>query len=183
MRTGRSLLDEPVTKSHSGPNIVFVILSNRVQLLGISIAHELLVAHHVERDGQPHDGAREALLDAEAGEVELGKAPGQDLAEGIYTLPVQRALADRRVGTELAALLGKPIEGNALDMTATSGEHITLPEWGYLGRGKFQRRDFRYDALTQRSSIAGTLFEMLEEHEVFIPVATSPPMTVKELAE
>jgi len=75
------------------------------------------------------------------------------------------------------------VEGNALDMTASSGAHITLPEWGYLGRGKFQRRDFRYDALAQRSSIAGTLFEMLEEHEVFIPVATYPPMTVKELAE
>lgn len=74
------------------------------------------------------------------------------------------------------------IEGNALDMTASSGAHITLPEWGYLGRGKFQRRDFRYDALTERSSIAGTLFEMLEEHEVFIPIATYPPMTVKELA-
>ena len=75
------------------------------------------------------------------------------------------------------------VEGNALDMTAASGEHITLPEWGYLGRGKFQRRDFRYDSLTQRSSIAGTLFEDLEEHEVFVPVATYPPMTVKELAE
>ncbi len=74
------------------------------------------------------------------------------------------------------------IEGNALDMMASSGAHITLPEWGYLGRGKFQRRDFRYDALTERSSIAGTLFEMLEEHEVFIPIATYPPMTVKELA-
>jgi hypothetical protein len=68
-------------------------------------------------------------------------------------------------------------------MTAASGEHITLPEWGYLGRGKFQRRDFRYDSLTQRSSIAGTLFEDLEEHEVFVPIATYPPMTVKELAE
>lgn len=74
------------------------------------------------------------------------------------------------------------VQGNALDMTTSTGEHITLPEWGYLGRGKFQRRDFRYDALTQRSSIAGTLFEMLEEHEVFIPIATYPPMTVTEIA-
>lgn len=81
-----------------------------------------------------------------------------------------------------AVLSANVVEGNALDMTAASGEHITLPEWGYLGRGKFQRRDFRYDALTQRSSIAGSLFEMLEEHEVFVPVATYPPMTVKEIA-
>lgn len=74
------------------------------------------------------------------------------------------------------------VQGNALDMTTATGEHITMPEWGYLGRGKFQRRDFRYDALTQRSSITGTLFEMLEEHEVFIPIATYPPMTVMEIA-
>jgi len=82
-----------------------------------------------------------------------------------------------------AVLAANIVEGNALDMTAASGEHITFPEWGYIGRGQFQRRDFRYDALTQRSSIAGTLFEMLEEQEVFVPVATYPPMTVEELAE
>lgn len=74
------------------------------------------------------------------------------------------------------------VEGDALTMTAADGEHITFPEWGYLGRGKFQRRDFRYDALTQRSSVQGTLFENLEEHEVFVPVATFPPMTVAEIA-
>jgi hypothetical protein len=93
----------------------------------------------------------------------------------------------REAGEEWAqaaqvVLAANIIGGNALDMMASSGVHITLPEWGYLGRGKFQRRDFRYDALTERSSIAGTLFEMLEEHEVFVPVATYPPMTVKELA-
>ncbi|MHC5795035.1 SAM-dependent DNA methyltransferase [Lacisediminihabitans sp. FW035] len=74
------------------------------------------------------------------------------------------------------------VEGDALTMTAASGNHITFPEWGYLGRGKFQRRDFRYDALTQRSSVQGSLFENLEEHEVFVPVAIFPPMTVRELA-
>jgi hypothetical protein len=74
------------------------------------------------------------------------------------------------------------VQGDALNMTAATGEHITMPEWGYLGRGKFQRRDFRYDSLTQRSSIAGTLFETMEEHDVFVPVATYPPMTVSEIA-
>jgi hypothetical protein len=75
------------------------------------------------------------------------------------------------------------VEGDALSMTGADAGHITFPEWGYLGRGKFQRRDFRFDALTQRSSVQGTLFAELEEHEVFVPVATFPPMTVKELAE
>lgn len=74
------------------------------------------------------------------------------------------------------------VEGDALTLTANNGQHITFPEWGYLGRGKYQRRDFRYDALTQRSSMHGTLFADLAEHEVFVPVATFSPMTVQELA-
>jgi heptaprenyl diphosphate synthase len=52
---------------------------------------------------------RDDVLDVIATEEELGKAPGQDLAEGIYTLPVQRALADRVVGPRLRNLLGAPL--------------------------------------------------------------------------
>ena len=74
------------------------------------------------------------------------------------------------------------VQGNAIDMTTASGGPITFPEWGYLGKGRFQRRDFRYDMLTQRSSIEGTLFAELEEHDVFIPVRTYPPMTVMEIS-
>jgi hypothetical protein len=74
------------------------------------------------------------------------------------------------------------IEGDALTLTTHDGQPITFPEWGYLGRGKYQRRDFRYDALTQRSSLQGTLWENFEEHEVFVPVATFAPMSVDELA-
>ena len=75
------------------------------------------------------------------------------------------------------------IQGDALTLTTTEGRPIEFPEWGYLGSGKFQRRDFRYDSLTQRSSIEGTLFEMLEEHELFIPTRTYAPMTVEEIAQ
>ncbi|MET4781083.1 N-6 DNA methylase [Glaciihabitans sp. UYNi722] len=74
------------------------------------------------------------------------------------------------------------VQGDALSMTGASGEHITFPEWGYLGRGKFQRRDFRFDDLTQRSSAGIGLFTHLEEHEVFVPVRTFPAMSVQELA-
>ena len=52
---------------------------------------------------------RDDILDIVASEEESGKPPGQDLAEGIYTLPVQRALVDRRVGPELRRLLGRPL--------------------------------------------------------------------------
>jgi hypothetical protein len=74
------------------------------------------------------------------------------------------------------------IQGDALKFTTPDGSPIEFPEWSYLGGGKFQRRDFRYDALTERSSFEGTLFELLEEHELFIPTTTYAPMNVEEIA-
>ncbi|MEL5992455.1 SAM-dependent DNA methyltransferase [Microbacterium phosphatis] len=82
----------------------------------------------------------------------------------------------------LAVLSVNVVQGNALKMTDASGEAILFPEWGYLGRGKFQRRDFRLDDLTQRASAAVGLFEAFEEHEIFTPVRTYAAMTVKEIA-
>ena len=74
------------------------------------------------------------------------------------------------------------LQGDALTMTTVEGSHIEFPEWAYLGAGKFQRRDFRYDALTQRASVQGTLFELFEEHHLFVPTKTFPPMTVEGIA-
>jgi hypothetical protein len=61
---------------------------------------------------------------------------------------------------------------------------ITFAEWGYLGKGRFQRRDFRLDVLTGASAYSqvGDLFANLGKHEIFTPVKTYPPMTVVELA-
>ena len=73
------------------------------------------------------------------------------------------------------------VRGDALAMTNADGGPLTFPEWGYLGKGKFQRRDFEYQTLTSRSSIAGTLFEMLPEHDLFKPTNTYAPMTVSEI--
>lgn len=87
------------------------------------------------------------------------------------------------LGAAQVAVETNIIHADALTMLTASGEPIAFPEWGYLGRGKFQRRDFRYDALTQRSSIGGTLFEMLEEDDIFVPTKTYPPMTVAEIAQ
>ena len=75
------------------------------------------------------------------------------------------------------------LQGDALTLTSADGSHIVFPEWGYLGGGKFQRRDFRYDDLTQRASIKGTLFEASEEHQLFIPTKTYPQLTVEEIAK
>jgi hypothetical protein len=74
------------------------------------------------------------------------------------------------------------VEGDAVSLTDTDGAHITFPEWGYLGRGKFQRRDFRYDALTQRSALPRASLASSGTHVVFVPVATLPRMTVQDLA-
>lgn len=69
-------------------------------------------------------------------------------------------------------------------MRDSTGRPITFAEWGYLGKGKFQRRDFRLDILTQASaySAEGDLFANLGKHEIFMPTKTYPPMTVRELA-
>jgi hypothetical protein len=76
------------------------------------------------------------------------------------------------------------VHGDALTMKTIHGEAITFAEWGYLGKGKFQRRDFRFETLTQMSSFGGgdTLFADLGKHEIFSPTRTYPPKTVAELA-
>jgi hypothetical protein len=76
------------------------------------------------------------------------------------------------------------VHGDALTMRSSDGQPITFAEWGYLGKGKFQRRDFRYDILTQMSAFSqdDSLFSQLGKHEIFTPERTYPPMTVSELA-
>ncbi len=58
------------------------------------------------------------ILDLVATESQLGKPAGNDLAAGVYTLPVIRALADGSAGAELRTMLGKPIDGARRDRAA-----------------------------------------------------------------
>ena len=76
------------------------------------------------------------------------------------------------------------VHGDALKMRVSDGQPITFAEWGYLGKGKFQRRDFRFDVLTGMSAFSaeGSLFAHLGKHEIFTPTKTYPPMTVNDLA-
>jgi hypothetical protein len=84
----------------------------------------------------------------------------------------------RAAGHTLAVNL---VHGDALSMRLNDGKPITFAEWGYLGKGKFQRRDFRLDVLTGNSahSAEGSLFD---QHEIFTPAKTWPPMSVADLA-
>jgi hypothetical protein len=76
------------------------------------------------------------------------------------------------------------VHGDALTMRTHDDQPISFAEWGYLGKGKFQRRDFRLDSLTQRSAFdeEDGLFSDLGKHDIFTPIKTYPPMTVSELA-
>lgn len=77
------------------------------------------------------------------------------------------------------------VHGDALSMLTqeTSPQPITFAEWAYLGKGRFQRRDFRFDALAQMSSFnkVKTTGD-LGRHEIFVPVRGYPPMSIKEIA-
>ncbi|NCC51038.1 MAG: SAM-dependent DNA methyltransferase [Spartobacteria bacterium] len=77
------------------------------------------------------------------------------------------------------------VHGDALKMRTHDDLAITFAEWGYLGKGKFQRRDFRLDTLTLSSSFSAedSLFANLGKHEIFNPAKEYAPMKVGELAD
>lgn len=76
------------------------------------------------------------------------------------------------------------VHGDAMKMQTDDGQPLTFAEWGYLGKGKFQRRDFLLANLTGASSFTPNdpLFANLGRHDLFTPSKTYRPMTVGELA-
>ncbi len=76
------------------------------------------------------------------------------------------------------------VHGDALTMRTRDDQPITFAEWGYLGKGIFQRRDFRFDSLTLSSAFSAedSLFANVGKHEIFTPAKTYPPMTIKDLS-
>lgn len=76
------------------------------------------------------------------------------------------------------------VHGDAIKMRTHDDQAITFAEWGYLGKGRYQKRDFRLDSLAQSSNFSaeGSLFSQLGRHEIFTPTKTYPSMTIGELA-
>jgi hypothetical protein len=77
------------------------------------------------------------------------------------------------------------VHGDALKMRTNSDQPIILAEWGYLGKGKFQRRDFRFDSLTQASTFDAEdlFFTERHKHASLTPTDTRyRPITVSKLA-
>lgn len=86
----------------------------------------------------------------------------------------------------LAILGANVVHGDALSMmTLTQPQQpITFAEWAYLGKGTYQRRDFRFDTLTQMSSLGDdTLFGDLGKHELFTPVKDYGSLSVTDIAQ
>ena len=75
------------------------------------------------------------------------------------------------------------VHGDALAMRRDDGKALVFAEWGYLGKGKFQRRDFLLDNLTESAawSAKGDLFASLPKSNIFQPVKTSPPVSLNDL--
>lgn len=76
------------------------------------------------------------------------------------------------------------VHADALSMRTPAQKPIVFAEWGYLGKGKFQRRDFRFDVLVGMSAYTAqdSLFASVNKRDIFQPVKTWPTMTVDELA-
>jgi hypothetical protein len=76
------------------------------------------------------------------------------------------------------------IHGDAMKMQAHDGSPMIVVEWGYIGKGKFMRRDFRLEDLAGASLLReGSLpFSDPKTRMVFTPVGVGRPMKVAELA-
>lgn len=86
-----------------------------------------------------------------------------------------------------AVLAVNIVHGDAVSMLtcATDPQPITFAEWSYLGKGKFHRRDFRFDTMTGMSSFGqeDTLFADIGQHEIFTPSTGHGTLTIREIAQ
>jgi len=91
---------------------------------------------------------------------------------------------DELYGAATYVLSQNLVHGDALKMRSADDQPITFAEWAYLGRGKFQRRDFRLRDLAMSSAFSaqGSLFAHLGKDDIFTPTRTYAPTTVRELA-
>jgi len=76
------------------------------------------------------------------------------------------------------------VHGDALTLLDHADAPIRVPEWGYLGRGKFQRRDFRLSVLTGTHQFGATgSLDLFDLQQTLTPIKEDyPPMTLRDLA-
>lgn len=97
------------------------------------------------------------------------------------------AAGDALYAAATAVLAVNIVHGDALSMTTRTADPqpITFAEWSYLGKGRFHRRDFRFDTMTRMSSFGDedTLFADLGKHEIFTPTTDYGILTVADIAD
>jgi len=102
--------------------------------------------------------------------------------EGTFARYLKVSADDVWARAARAVLAVNIVQGDALAMTTADGRSIEFPEWGYLGKGRYQRRDFTFENLTQRAAASEGLFAHFDEHDIFTPVREHPVLTVQEIA-
>jgi len=119
--------------------------------------------------------------------VELLEDNAQECRENLLNLfcdHLEIEKSSEEASVARVVLAANIIAGDALSLKDNTGEPIVFPEWSYIGKGKFKRRDFKYDELLQLSSFGeGTLFESLEADEIFAPVKDYPAMSISDIAK
>jgi hypothetical protein len=81
-----------------------------------------------------------------------------------------------------SVLANNIVLGDALELQNAKGKPLVFAEWAYLGKGKFQRRDFIFSELIQMSSFGeGTLFSNMEPDEIFKPITVHPQVSLETI--
>jgi heptaprenyl diphosphate synthase len=114
---------------------------------------------------------RDDILDMTATDGQLGKPAGQDLAEGIYTLPALRALADDKVGDELHGLLGRPLDDDERERARKLVVSTDGVEQTYVAARTFVADGKAAIAKVQQPDLQTGFTQLLEELLVGLPTA------------
>jgi hypothetical protein len=72
------------------------------------------------------------------------------------------------------------IQGDALSLKDLNSEPLVFPEWSYLGRGQFIRRDFKFEEILEMSEY--TPDSLFDPAEVFSPLIDYEPLTLQQIA-
>lgn len=103
----------------------------------------------------------------------------------VFTADLGVDAADQLVKAAQTVLRVNVVHGDALAMTMVTmpPQPITFAEWSYIGKGRFHRRDFRFDTMTQMSSFGDedTLFADLGKHEIFTPTRDYGALSVSDI--
>lgn len=108
----------------------------------------------------------------------------QNLLEA-FDVNLAMTTKDDLMAAASAVLRVNIVHGDALSMETreTEPQPITFAEWSYVGKGRYRRRDFRFDLLTQISDFGkDTLFGDLGKHEIFSPIRDHGVLTLADIA-